>query len=129
MDEKFNMDDKNFNLLPISFMTNPSIVSRFPEETPVVLEKDYTEIDPFCSPYLTKNAVGMTIQCSLSKYTRDPETGEYTLLVDNDEWCLIEIITPVADFDNSEGWVKAKDLFDYSNISDEDLASRYFKRE
>jgi len=115
--------------MPISttvtgFMTNPEINPTFLEYTPVILEKDYTQLDPFCSKYLKKNAIGETIKCGLSIYAFDPQTNRCTKLVDEEEWCFIEIATPVADFEESQCWVKAKDLTDLRTLSNEDLASR-----
>lgn len=107
-----------------SFMTNSLISPTFTENTPIILDKDYAQSDPFCNPYLTKNAIGGIIQCGLSKYTYDPETNSCSNLVDGEEWCFIELSTPRVDFDNSQCWVKAKDLIDLRTLSDEDLASR-----
>lgn len=107
-----------------AFMNNPELNPTFMEGTPVILDKDYTQLDPFCSRYLTKNAIGEIIQCRLSKYAYEPKTDDYTKLVDGCEWCFIELATPIAGFDNSQCWVKAKDLIDLRTLSDEDLASR-----
>ncbi len=108
---------------PLISMTNPLISPTFLKDTPVILDKDYTQYDPFCSRYLTKNAVGRTIQCGLSKYAYDPETNQYSKLIDGEEWCFLEVATPIADFDNSEDWVKAEDLLSLRTLSDEDLVN------
>ncbi len=118
------MENKNLDLVSVSFVTNPSIVSRFPEATIILVNKDYPEITTYSSPYLAKNVIGVTVKCGLSRCTYDPKTYDDTILLDDDEWCLIEIMTPVADFENSECCVKAKDLLDYRTLSKEDLASR-----
>ncbi len=82
---KNKMDKNNMPLLITGFMTNPLINPTFPEDTPVILDKDYTQYDPFCSRYLTKNAVGEIIQCGLSKYAYDPEKNSCSKLVDGEE--------------------------------------------
>jgi len=110
-----------------AFMTNPLIIPTFLKNTPVLLDKDYTQHDRFCSPYLTKNAVGMITQCGLSKYAYDSETRSYTKLIDGRDWCFIELATPRADFENSEDWVKAEDLIDLRTLSDEELVNRGFR--
>jgi len=110
-------------------MTNSLINPTFTEDTPVILDKDYTQSDPFCSRYLnkkTKNAIGEIIQCGLSKYAYDLETDSYSNLVDGEEWCFLELATTIADFDNSQCWVKAKNLINLRTLSDDDLASRGF---
>lgn len=107
-----------------ALMTNPSINPTFTEDTFVILDEDYTQLDPVCSRYLTKNAIGRIVQCGYSQYTYDPETGDYTNLVNEDEWCWLELATPVADFENSEGFVKAKNLLDLLTLSDEELVNR-----
>lgn len=66
-------------------MTNPSINSTFLEDTTVLVNKDYTRLDPHWNKYLTKNAVGGIIECGLSKYEYDPETKKYTKLVDGEK--------------------------------------------
>ena len=114
----------------IGFMTNPSINPTFPEDTPVILDADYTESDPICccSIYFTKNAVGSVSECGLSKYDSNPETNRDGKFVDGEEWCYLQLVTPIADFDNSEGWVKAKDLRDVRTLSGDELASKGYNR-
>lgn len=115
--------------MPISntttgFMTNSGLNPTFAENTPVVLNKDYTQFDSLCSRYLTKNAVGSVMQCGLSIYASDPITNKFTTLVDSEEWCFVEISTPSfeAVFEESQCWVRAKDLTDLRTLSDEDFA-------
>lgn len=114
----------NISVKSTAFMTNPLISPTFLEDTPIVLNKDYTQLDPFCSRYLTKNVVGTVIKCGLSEYAYDSEADEYSKLVDGKDWCFIEIVTPVADFENSQCWVKAEDLIDLTTLSNEDLINR-----
>ena len=56
--------------------------------------------------------------CGLSIYAFSENTQSFTILVDGNEWCGIEVQPLVPDFDSTEGWVKAEDL---REISDEDL--------
>lgn len=112
--------------MPISsrikgYFTNPDLNPTFAKDTPVVLNKDYTQSDPVCSKYLTKNAIGSVIECGLSQYAFDPEKGSFTTLVDSEEWCFIEVTTPFADFLESEDWVRAKDLTDLGTLSEEEF--------
>ena len=111
-------------------MTNPSINPTFSEDTPVILDEDYTQSDPICSCsiYFTKNAVGSVSECGLSKYDYNPETNRNSKFVDGEEWCYLQLATPIADFDNSGGWVKAKDLTDLRTLSGEELASKGYNR-
>jgi len=83
-----------------AFMTNPQIKPLFLEYTSVILIKDYTQSDPFCSRSLTKGAVGNIIICGLFIYAYDQETNDYTKFVDRTECCFIEVATPTANFDN-----------------------------
>ena len=114
----------NITVRGTTFMTNPEINPTFLENTALVLDKDYTQTDPFCSRYLIKNVLGLVSKCGLSKYAYDSETQEFTKLVDGADWCFIEILTPVADFDSSECFVKAEDLIDLKTLSEEDLINR-----
>ena len=105
--------------MPISttvqaFMKNSKLKPIFSYNTPVILNKDYTQFDHVFSEFLTKKAVGEVMYCGSSLYAYDPETRSYNTLVDGDEWCFIEIATPFfeADFEESQCWVRAKDLTD-----------------
>lgn len=114
--------------MPISntitgFMTNSGLNPTFAEDTPVVLNKDYTQFDSVCSRFLTKNAIGSVMQCGLSIYAFDPVTNNFTTLVDSEEWCFVETATSSfeADFEESQCWVRAKDLTDLRTLSDEEF--------
>lgn len=114
----------SFSTTTTALMTNPELNPTFLEDTPVVLDKDYTQSDPFCSRYLTKNAVGTVVQCGLSEYAYNSEEDGYNKLIDETDWCFIEVATPRAYFENSQCWVKAEDLIDLTTLSDEDLINR-----
>ena len=109
------------------FLKNPEIIPTFLEDTGIVLLRDYTQLDPFCSKYLINGVFGTVLECGLSVYGYDPKTDDYSKLVDKSEWCFIEFITPIADFDNSEGFVKAKDLRRISKL-DCEIDSFWSKR-
>lgn len=88
------------------------------------LNKDYTQFDHVFSAFLPKNAVGEVRSCGSSLYAYDAETRSYTTLLDGEEWCWLEVETPLfeEDFEESSGWVKAKDLTDLRTLSTEELA-------
>ena len=48
--------------------TNPKINPSFLKNTTVLLKKDYTKIDPFCSKYLKKGTTCIIIKSGLSQY-------------------------------------------------------------
>ena len=72
-------------------------------------------MDPVFNRYLKKGVVGCVIACGHSIYTYSDETDSLSVLVDGDEWCLVDVKTPIPDFDYSEGWVKAEDLRELSD--------------
>lgn len=90
------------------FLKNPQINPTFLEDTPIMLIQDYTQMD--CSEHFINGAVGNVLDCGLSVYGYDPKTDDLTKLVDGSEWCFIELETSIPDFDNSEGFVRVKDL-------------------
>lgn len=100
----------------IVFLTNSQIKPTFLEDTVIVLTKDYTTLDPvcICNRYFKKGVAGTVIACGHSIYSYSEETQRFSILVDGNEWCLIEVQKPIPDFDYSEGWVKAKDLREIS---------------
>lgn len=98
------------------FLKNPEIIPTFLEGAGIVLLRDYTQLDPFCSKYLINGVFGNVLECRLSVYGYDPKTDDCSKLVDGSEWCFIEVFTPIPDFDNSEGFVKAKDLRSISKL-------------
>ena len=102
------------------YITNPDLNPTFLEDTPVVLNKDYTQLDIVCSKYFKKNAIASVNICGLSQYGFDPGKRDSTTLVDNGEWCHIELSG--VDFMNAEGWVRAKDLTDLRTLPDPALS-------
>ena len=100
----------------IIFLENPQIKPVFLEKTSVILTKDYTDSDPFCHNSFTKGSVGSIQKGSLSIYGYSSETRDYTNLLDNNEWYLIELTGPP--FEESEGCVMPKDL---RLLTEEDL--------
>ena len=96
------------------FLTNSQIKPTFLEDTVIVLTKDYTTLDPVCNRYLEKDVSGTVIACGHSIYAFNEDTQRFSTLIDDDEWCLIEVQPSIPDFDYTEGWVKAKDLREVS---------------
>lgn len=96
-------------------LTNPKIKPSFSEGTVVFLTKNYTESDPFCSEYLKKGVYCTIIECGLSKYPNeiDEQTGYWSTVTSDIEWCTVRIITQEVDPDNEEDFVRAKDLQPY----------------
>lgn len=111
-----NSTSKITSTSDIAFFDNPQIKPVFLEDTSVILTKDYTDLDPFCHNSFTKGSVGSIQRCGLSIYGYSSETSDYTNLLDNNEWCLIELTGP--HFEESEGCVMAKDL---RLLTEEDL--------
>lgn len=105
------------------FLGNENIKPTFSEGTPVIVTKDYSEIDPYCMRCFTKGAAGHVLGCGMSSYSYDPETNFFTKLVENTEWCCVELSG--VGLDEAEGHVKVEDLYmvsdkDYENYSDSD---------
>jgi len=98
------------------YITNPDLNPTFLKDTPVVLNKDYTQL---YSKYFKKYAIATVNICGLSQYGFDPEKRDYTTLVDNGEWCHIELSG--VDFMDAEGSVRATDLTDLRTLSDTDF--------
>ncbi len=96
------------------FLTNSQLKPTFPEDTVIILTKDYTTLDPLCNRYLEKGVAGTVNACGHSIYSFSEQTQRFSILVDDSEWCLIEVVPPIPDFDYSEGWVKAEDLREIS---------------
>lgn len=96
------------------FMINPQLKSTFFEDTVIILTKDYTTLDPVCNRYLKKDVPGTVIACGHSIYAFNKDTQRFSTLIDDNEWCLIEVQPSISDFDYTEGWVKAKDLREVS---------------
>ncbi len=107
-----------------AFRKNSKLKPTFSKNTPVILNKDYTQFDHVFSKFLTKNAVGQAMYCGSSLYAYDPGTRRYNTLIDGEEWCFLEIETPLFEeyLEDSSGWVKAKDLTDLRTLSTEELA-------
>jgi len=80
-----------------------------------MLTKDYTQSAPFCSRSFKKGEVGSIIACGHSIYGYEDQTNSLSVLVDGDECYRVDVGTPIPDFDNSEGFVKAKDSRMLSN--------------
>ena len=100
------------------FLTNSQLKPTFSEDTVIILTKDYTRFDPVCNRYLEKGVPGTVMMCGLSIYAFNEDTESFSTLIDDNEWCLIEVEPSIPDFDYKEGYVKAKDL---REISAEDL--------
>lgn len=96
------------------FLGNDNINSTFLEDTFVIVTKDYSEINPYHMRCFTKGAVGHVLCCGISKYSYDSETQFFTKLVENTEWCYVELSG--VDLDEAKGYVKVEDL---DMISDE----------
>lgn len=103
-----NSSSKITSTSNILFLENPQIEPAFLKETSVILTKDYTDSDPLSHNSFTKGSVGSIQKGGLSIYGYNPETSDYTILLDSNEWCLIELTEPP--FEESEGCVMAKDL-------------------
>lgn len=107
-----NLDsDPAFLISEISFLENPQIKPAFLKDTTVILTKDYSKLDPICEKcleFFTNGAVANIRDCGLSVYGYNEETDRYTDLIDENEWCYIELAG--ATFDESWGYVMAKDL-------------------
>lgn len=81
----------------------------FSEGTPVMVTKDYSEIDPYYMQCFTRGAVGIVLSCGMSIYSYDSETQFFTKLVEDTEWCLVDLAGPP--FEKAEGFVKVEDLY------------------
>lgn len=95
------------------FNTNPEIKPTFLEDTLVVLKKDYTEVN---GPHFTENQLCTILKCGVSKYRSHFFKGRRvsTDLVDNSEYCSVEIDVPREDGYTANGCVKAEDLQIYN---------------
>lgn len=103
-----NFTSKITSTSNILFLENPQIKPAFLEDTSVILTKDYTDSDPPSRNSFTKGSVGSIQKGDLSIYGYNSETRDYTILLDSNEWCLIELTG--LRFEESEGCVMAKDL-------------------
>lgn len=111
------IDSSDFSFLQskmTSFDTNPQLKPTFLKDTVVTLTKDYTELDPVLNEYLEKGTPGRVVECGLSMYGFNKETQEFSILIDNEEWCALELPPTEMDHDNTDGWVKAKDLKEFT---------------
>ena len=90
------------------FNTNKNLTPKYKKDTVVILEQDYSISTGNKS--LTVDAVCSVIECALSKYPVNAETGEDDGETDGIEWCYVFIATPEYDPYFDEGFVKAKDL-------------------
>jgi len=117
--KKFDIDfivgEKNMmNVEEVAiFLGNENIKSTFSEGTSVMVTKDYSEIDPYCMPCFTKGVKiedfkGHVLCCGISSYSYDPETQFFTKLVENIEWCYVELSG--VGLDEAEGYVKVENL-------------------
>ena len=95
------------------FNTNPEINPTFLEDTLVVLKKDSTEVH---GPHFTENQLCTILKCGASKYISHYFNGRRvsTDLVDNSEYCSVEIAVPWEDGSTANGCVKAEDLQIYN---------------
>lgn len=57
-----------------------------------------------------KNAVCSINECTLFSYVFEEKTQDFTKKISEIEWCHVTISTPIADFFEEEGYVKAEDL-------------------
>ena len=95
-----------------TFNTNPEINPTFLEDTLVVLKKDYTEAHD--TPF-TENELCTILKCGLSKYINHIFQGRVsTDLVDNTEYCSVEIDVRWEEGYTADGCVKAEDLQIYN---------------
>lgn len=91
--------------------TNTNLTPKFEKGNVVLLQQDYTVSNQ--NEYLVVGATCSVIECALSQYPKNSETGEENGDTDGIEWCNISISTPVFDPDYQEDFVKAKDLKKY----------------
>ena len=89
--------------------SNPQITPSFLEDTVVSLKKDYTDV---CNENFKKKACGAVIGCGFCKYQYPFTDGEIVShkLVDEEEWCYLELLLSTADPLNDRGSVRGKDL-------------------
>ncbi len=113
-----NSTSKITSASKVVFLDNPQIKPTFLKDTSVILTKAYTDLDPFSHDSFTEGSVGSIQRSGLFIYAYDRETSKFSILVDSNEWCLIELTGP--HFEESEGCVMAKDLRLFT-IEDEDL--------
>lgn len=93
-----------------AIIPNRNIEPSFIEGNLVILKKDYTEIHPAFSPYLTEGAFCIIIKCGLSKYPCNHRTGDVINQTDGEELCFVHAIEPLVDPENDTDYVKAEDL-------------------
>lgn len=109
------MDKFLISKKPITFKINPLITTRFPENTILILEKDYRQFGSYCSKYLKKSVFCFVMKCGISKYPNeiDEETETWSRFTDGKKWGSVNIIMSPSDPDQLENYIKANILQEY----------------
>lgn len=100
---------------PITFKINPFITTRFPEDTIIILEKDYRQFGEYCSKYLKESVFCSVMKCGISKYANkiDSETETWSRFTDGKKWGCVNIKMSPSDPDQFDNYIKANRLRKY----------------
>jgi len=90
--------------------TNPQIKPTFEENSVVILTKDYSELDPRFNPSLKKDTCVVVEICGLSFYGYNEKTNDFDILVNDEEWCQVDVGPTEYNLEDSDECVKAEDL-------------------
>jgi len=90
---------------------NTKLTPKFEKGTVVLLQRDCTVSNR--NKYLVVGATCSVIECAISQYPINAETGQDNGDTDGVEWCEVSISTPVFDPDYEEDYVKAENLKEY----------------
>lgn len=93
-----------------ALIINSQIEPSFSEDIPVLLQKEYAEVNPFCCRYLKKGVSCVIIRCGLSRYLIDKKSGEFGPVSDGVEWCHVAAKTHRVEPLNDNDCVKVTDL-------------------
>jgi len=99
--------------------TNTNLTPKFEKGTVVLLQRDYTVANR--NEYLVIGTTCSVIECALSQYPKNSETGQDNGDTDNIEWCHVSISMPVFDPDYEQDFIKAEDLKRYK------ISSQFYK--
>lgn len=99
----------------ITFKINPLITTRFPEDTIIILEKDYRRSGSYSNKYLKECILCSVMKCGISKYSNeiDEKTRTWSIFTDGKKWGYVNIIMSPADPDQFEDYIKTNDLRKY----------------